>query len=67
MKIKLEATQDWSEPRLVTLSLGGTTIATLKPVTKSRAGHGDDSSFFESEDRRVVEETVADFLRRALS
>lgn len=75
MRLELEAELGWSEEALgrsgysdydqVTVSLGGTPVAVL-PITAepSRAGHGDDSTYFKAEERRVVEETVAPFLRR---
>ena len=51
-------------PRVVTVHFGETLIATLPPVRESRAGHGDDSTFFDAEDRAIVEETVAPYLAR---
>lgn len=48
---------------IVVVRLGNTEIARL-PITAepSRAGHGDDSTFFESEERRIIEETIAPYL-----
>jgi hypothetical protein len=75
VRLELEAELGWSLESLeregyseydqVTVSLGGTAVAVL-PLTAapSRAGHGDDSTYFKAEERRMVEETVAPFLRR---
>jgi hypothetical protein len=55
-------------PDVVIVRMGETQIAEL-PITadRNRAGDGDDSTYFYAEDRRVVEETVAPFLRRLFS
>lgn len=48
---------------VVEVTLGDTSIAVLPPVRASRAGHGDDSSYFLSEERAIAEETAAPYLR----
>lgn len=74
VELPLTAVIGWSETAInlggsdydrVHLYLGETQIAEL-PVTAepSRAGHGDDSSFFEAEERRIIEETIAPYLQR---
>lgn len=52
-------------PDVVIVYMGEARIAEL-PITASpsRAGDGDDHEFFEDEDRRMTEETVAPFIRR---
>ena len=52
------------EEQHVVVYFGDEFIANLPPVTTSRAGHGDDSTYFKSEDERIVDETVAPYLRR---
>ncbi len=51
-------------PEVVIVFFGDTEIISLPPIRKSRAGHGDDSSYFQQEERAIVEETVAPLLRR---
>jgi hypothetical protein len=71
MKVALTADLGWEfqgEGRdgkeVVVVWFGDAEIAKLPPARKSRAGHGDDSSFFDAEEQAIVEETVAPFLRR---
>lgn len=69
----LTASLNWSKDRLqsgdleydvIEVYLGDTHIATL-PITAepSRAGHGDDSTYFASEERRILTETLAPYLQ----
>lgn len=72
MELSIKAKITWSgdgmqpgPPDVVVVYMGETAIAEL-PITAapSRAGNGDDSEFLEDEDRRMIEETVAPFLRK---
>ncbi len=56
--------QGKSLPRVVMVFFGDTEIISLPPVRESRAGHGDDSSYFAQEEQTIIEETVAPLLRR---
>jgi hypothetical protein len=49
--------------RVVVLYFGGAELIELEPIRESRAGHGDDSSFYESEERSIVQETVVAWLK----
>jgi hypothetical protein len=64
--VNIHATQDQEEPRLINVWVGDLIIKTLKPVARSKAGDGDDTAYWDSEDRRVIEETVAEWLAGAL-
>lgn len=66
MKVELHAVQDWEPPRLVRVYIGANEIAALKPVSFSRAGHGDDDDYHKSEERRIINETVGEWLRERL-
>jgi len=54
----------------VELAFGDATVGWLDPedlgVAPSRAGHGDDLAYFDSEERRIAEETAAAYLALAL-
>jgi hypothetical protein len=58
----------WAEPPYVTIEFGDTEIARLDPATydvkPSDYGHGDDSSYLDSENKRIAEETAAAYVRR---
>ncbi len=55
---------DEGVPRQVIVFFGNEEIITLPPIRKSHASHGDDTGFFQEEERSIVEETVAPLLRR---
>lgn len=58
MQVQINTQQDWETGEVLVL-IGDTEIGRLAPVTTSQATHGDDSTYYESEERRVIEETVA--------
>ena len=49
---------------VVVVRFGGVDVASMPPIRKSKAGHGDDSSYFISEEEDIVAETVAPVLQR---
>ena len=49
---------------VVHVFFGDELIITLDPIRESKAGHGDDSSYFYAEEEAIVAETVAPLLRR---
>ena len=57
----------WAEPPYVTVEFGDTEIARLDPaaydVKPSGYGHGDDSDYLRSENKRIAEETAAAYVR----
>lgn len=53
-----------TEKPAVVVTLGSAVVAALDPVRESNAGHGDDSSYFASEERAIAEETAAPYFTR---
>lgn len=49
---------------IIVLLLGGFEIARVPAVRKSRAGHGDDSTYFNREEEEIITETVGPLFQR---
>lgn len=58
MKLEVEAYKMYGDP-LISVFLGSVYLGDIPVVGESRAGHGDDSSYFQSEEERIVAESVA--------
>ena len=61
-KIVYNWDEDNNPTEVVGVFFGDVKIAEIPPAVTSRAGHGDDSTYFASEERRIVAETVAPVL-----
>lgn len=58
MKLEIEALKMYGDDTLQ-IWLGPVLLGEIPVIGKSNAGHGDDSSYFESEEERIISESVA--------
>lgn len=57
MKLEIKAYRSYADD-VICVHLGGVLLGEIPVVGENRAGHGDDSSYFNSEEERVITESV---------
>lgn len=65
MKLEIEAFFARSDDA-ISVYLGETFIGEIPAIAESRARHGDSSSYFESENQRIVSESIIAWVRENL-
>lgn len=66
MKMEIEAFLHVGDETTVSVFLGSLHLGEIPAVSESRAGHGDDSSYFRSEEERIIAESIRDWVAARL-